>query len=371
MQLIELLENDKQQYNQFVANSPTGSFLQSWEWGEWQSALGRQVKRVKWEGESGEWLGACQLIQVPLPLGKCYWYAPFGPLWAESDKLQVTSCKFLLEALEGKLSDAIFLRIEPKNLALDPKPLALIKSKNIQPGKTLVIDLSKTEEQLLAEMHPKTRYNIKLAQKHGVEVQKDLAITPAHGLYFKEVVEQITQTEKRQGFVGHGQMYYQGLIDFFALKPQSEIKVSVYKALYQKQLLASAVMVDFSAKGYELARPKVGLSPTIAEHHDLGSASGGGTRTYLFGGSAEANKNVMAPYLLHFIAMTDAKAAGIKFYDFWGLQTSGGKVPGFARFKLGFGGEEKIFAGAWDLVIKPAQYRLYQTLHFCRRLFRG
>lgn len=351
MQLIELLENDKQQYNQFVANSPTGSFLQSYEWGEWQSALGRQVKRVKWEGESGEILGTIQLVQMPLPLGKCYWYAPFGPLWAESDKLQVTSCKFLLEALKGKLSDAIFLRIEPKNLALDPKPLALIKSKNIQPGKTLVIDLSKSEEQLLAEMHPKTRYNIKLAQKHGVEVQKDLAITPAHGLYFKEVVEQITQTEKRQGFVGHGQMYYQGLIDFFALKSQSEIKVSVYKALYQKQLLASAVMVDFSAKG--------------------GSASGGGTRTYLFGGSAEANKNVMAPYLLHFMAMTDAKAAGIKFYDFWGLQTSGGKAPGFARFKLGFGGEEKVFAGAWDLVIKPAQYRLYQALRFCRRLFRG
>jgi len=96
----------------------------------------------------------------------------------------------------------------------------------------------------------------------------------------------------------------------------------------------------------------------------------GKTRTFLFGGSSSEDKNVMAPYLLHWQAMLDAKNLGMIFYDFWGTETASGKVPGFVRFKLGFGGGEKIYSGAHDLVVKPGLYWLYRTVRILYRMTR-
>jgi lipid II:glycine glycyltransferase (peptidoglycan interpeptide bridge formation enzyme) len=216
-----------------------------------------------------------------------------------------------------------------------------VKTKNIQPGKTLVVDLVFEEEALLAGMHPKTRYNIRLAQKHGVRVEKDLVVTPGHGLYFQEAVELIVATAVRQGYKGHSKKYYESLVDFFAKKnqPVGGVALSVYKALYQNRLLASAIMLDF-----------------------------GSTRTYLFGGSSEEDKQVMAPYALHWQAMLDGKAAGLKFYDFWGLETASGKTQGFARFKQGFGGKAVDYTGAYDARFSKAGYAAYCLARFASKL---
>ena len=105
----------------------------------------------------------------------------------------------------------------------------------------------------------------------------------------------------------------------------------------------------------------------------------GQTRTYLFGGSSSEHKNVMAPYLLHFQALRDAQSQGLKFYDFWGIETAGGDSPGFARFKLGFAprssSESAIpqlgsafasgqveYGGAYDLVLRRFWYKAYSLL---------
>jgi len=110
MQLIELSEKNKQAYNDFVAANESGSFLQSWEWGEWQSALGRQVKRFKLsasakasadrQDESEEIIGAIQLVRMPLPFGRYYLYAPYGPVAAfgANYKLQITNYKTNLKS---------------------------------------------------------------------------------------------------------------------------------------------------------------------------------------------------------------------------------------------------------------------------------
>ena len=93
----------------------------------------------------------------------------------------------------------------------------------------------------------------------------------------------------------------------------------------------------------------------------------GEIRTFLFGGSSEMHKNVMASYLLHWQAMLDAKNAGLKEYDFWGIETSSGETPGFVRFKLGFGGAAKEYGGAWDAVFSPWKYRLYSLMRAFNR----
>jgi len=350
MELIELSSADKESYNQFVANSPSGSFLQSWDWGQWQSALGRQIFRYKILDDSGLQVASIQLIKMPLPFGSYYLYAPYGPVLAggESGKFKVESIK-LLQELQNKFKGIVFIRIEPK-LDLRFKIVDLRKTKNIQPGKTLVIDLSKPEDQLLSEMHHKTRYNIKVAQKHGVEIKDEFDITIGHGLFAKEAVGLLADTARRQGFKGFGIGYYNKMVDFIALKNQGNLKLHIYKAIYQNKILASAIMLDFSAGG--------------------GSAFGGGARTFLFGGSSPENKNVMAPYLLHWQAIQDAKANGFAIYDFWGTETSSGEVPGFVRFKLGFGGEEKTYGGAYDFVISKTLYRAYGALRLVNKMLK-
>jgi lipid II:glycine glycyltransferase (peptidoglycan interpeptide bridge formation enzyme) len=92
MYIQEITEAEKDSYNQFVASSDAGSFLQSWVWGEWQMFLGRQVERLKIKNQNEEMVGAMQVVKMPLPFGKFYWYCPYGPvvsdeLWVTSDEL--------------------------------------------------------------------------------------------------------------------------------------------------------------------------------------------------------------------------------------------------------------------------------------------
>lgn len=350
MQIIEFLENQKEEYNRFVMENETGSFLQSWEWGDWQSALGRMVIKLKLKVESGETVGVMQLIKMPLPLGKWYLYAPYGPVL--DLRFKIEDLRFLIQELKNKFPNAVFIRIEPKrvfNFQLPAFSSPIYKSANIQPGKTLVIDLTKTEDQLLSEMHHKTRYNIKVAQKHGVGIQDEFTITNGHGLFFDEALQLISNTSIRQGFKTYTSEYYKKMVDFFTLHNREQVKLHIYKAVYQNSVLATAFMVDF-----------------------------GFTRTFLFGGSSENYKNVMAPYLLHWKAMQDAKALGLTKYDFWGIETSSGATPGFVRFKLGFAPQldsgsargEKEYGGGHDVVINALLYKLYLVIRKINKIIR-
>lgn len=339
MKLIELTEQDKEQYTHFAENQESGSFLQSWEWGQWQESLGREVKRFKIEGESQEWLGSVQLVKMALPLKRHYWYAPYGPVISEScEAFEVDEC---IKLLKQKFIGEVFIRIEPK-LEI-PGILQYAKKSffNVQPGSTLVLNLEQPEEQLLEQMHHKTRYNIRLAEKRGVKIEKEFAISAGHGLFYKETIDLIIKTAERRKFRSFGRQYYDRLVNFFALHHQAKLKLHLYKAVYKDNLLSSSIMIDY-----------------------------GKTRTYLVGGSSLEYKNVMAPFLMHFRAFMDAKQEGLGFYDFWGTETSSGKTPGFVRFKLGFGGGQKKYPGAYDIVLSKKRYGFYQLVRFLNRLIK-
>jgi peptidoglycan pentaglycine glycine transferase (the first glycine) len=341
MRLVELTEKDKDQYNNFVTSQDSGSFLQSWEWGQWQETQGHQVFRffgINKDRPDDVWF-AIQLLKYNISKNKFYLYVPYGPV--TDFRFQISDFRFFMQELQAKFPGAIFVRIEPKSQSTIYNLQSTIKKTlHIQPINTLILDLEKTVDELLKEMHPKTRYNIKVAQKHGVEVSSELVVVPGHGLYWSEALNLITETAKRQKFKTFPPSYYQKLLDFFATKnSSSDLKVYVYRALAERELLATAVMVDF-----------------------------GQTRTYLFGGSSNKRREVMAPHLLHFKAITDAKNSGLKIYDFWGLETLSEKHPGFARFKIGFGGKKMEYAGAYDAVFNQSQYKLYQAMRYVNRL---
>lgn len=319
-------------YNRFVAAHPSGSFLQSWEWGAWQEQLGNQVHRLA-VMDGDKTLLTAQVIQTIIPrFHKNYLYIPYGPLLAPDASAETLN--YFLDQLKQKYPNSLFVRLEPKNnLEIKGRPTV-----HIQPGKTSIVDLTKTPEELQAAMHHKTRYNIKVAQRHGVQIVSELIVTPGHGLHLQESLDLLINTATRQGFKSHGPSYYKKLIDFFALQPESDVTLTVYKALLEQKLLATAIMVDF-----------------------------GTTRTYLFGGTSEEQKNVMAPYLLHWQAMIEAKNTGLTHYDFWGVETASGQTPGFVRFKLGFSGQTITYPGSQDIVWHSTWYTIYNLLRILHR----
>jgi peptidoglycan pentaglycine glycine transferase (the first glycine) len=341
MQFIIFTEQNKQSYQHFVTNHPRGSFVQSWDWGDWQHALGKQVERVGiLDTTTNELLLTAQVLLPTTPvIHKRYIHIPYGPLLAPdlATEDQALAAHALLTELRQRHTEALCIRLEPRMHVT--VAAATKKSINTLPQTTLLIDLQQSEEQLLAAMHPKTRYNIKAATRYGVTVST-VADVPEQVPVMNAAIELILSTGKRHEFKSHGREYYENMIAFFSKQWQRTIEAIVYQAQHNGQVVASAIVIDYA-----------------------------GTRTHLFSGSKKLEKQVMAPYGLRWQSMLDAKAKGLTSYDFWGLETAGGKQPGFVQFKRGFGGSEAHFPGACDIVIKPLWYTVYSLArHINRKL---
>ncbi len=310
---MSMLTSDE--WNAFVLkHGPrSGRFLQSWEWGEFQKSVGETVRREVYE-EEGEVVGVAQWLDRKVPLFGTYSFCPKGPIGKIPPK-----------------SNRMFLRIEPDH---DTLLHGARKSIDVNPAHTLITDLSQSEEELLVQMHEKTRYNIRVAQRHGV--QMDL-----HHGSFDDVWALFSQTSQRGAFRLHTKRYYKAMMQ--SLKENSCL---TFCAIAQKASLplAATIMADF-----------------------------GDTRTYLHGASSHEHRNLMAPSLLHWELMKDAKACGMHFYDWWGVAPLDAPEnhpwSGISRFKRGFGGEELSAPGTFDLVLKPVRYKLYTLARSLRRQF--
>ena len=292
---------------------PHSSFLQAWSWGEFLVAQGNIVERLGLMDDE-QLVVTAQVVIKKLPFG-LYSYIPYGP--EGGDAKQVAEFYRLLP-----YSSQVFTRVEP--MRAEFVPAGARKTKNIQPGKTLVLDLVKPEDDLLKEMHHKTRYNISVAKRHGViarELTKD---------EWQIGTQLLHETAVRQGYKDQGAHYYMSMLEFL---PEGPTTARLIGAWYENQLLAVGLFID---------------------NRD--------TRTYLFGGSSDEYKNVMAPHALHWWAINEAQKIGLVHYDFWGIETSSGQTPGFVRFKMGFGGTEVQYGGAYDIVYKHVWYNLYRIL---------
>ncbi len=329
MNIVTAEENDRERFDLFVADHPTGTFLQTWAWGEWQTHQKKTVERFLFT-DDGSVVGVGQAILTNTPLGN-YFYLPYGPLW--SVDLPKSDIVALFDSLKKELSlpNVLCVRIEP-TVKFDVTAVRAVKAEAIQPPQTLIKDISASEEDLLSSLHHKTRYNIKVAQKHGVTVT-------THDRPNKEVISLIMQTAARQKYRGYSPDYIDKLWNFFATNDLG-IKATGYLAIQNDTPLASGLMID-SCK----------------------------TRMYLFGGSDYAHRNLMAPYLLHWQAMRDAKNSGKKYYDFGASENASGHTGGYMRFKLGFNPDILEFGGTHDLVIAQSKYKLYKLARKLNRLW--
>ena len=174
------------------------SFLQSQGWEEFQKSVGYQTFRVD----------SALLIKKSLFFGKSYFYAPRA---GTSNGERVTG-NFIDDIIQlAKKENCIFLRIEP-SAALPAIHYPLRKVADVQPSQTIILNLEKSEEELLAQMHPKTRYNIRLAEKKAVTVR---TVETRHGASedFEKFWELMEETVGRDKFRSHGKEYYKTMLD--------------------------------------------------------------------------------------------------------------------------------------------------------------
>ena len=275
------------------------SFLQTEMWAEFQRSLGRKVFEVE----------GVKVIRHDLPFGKNYLYVPYPFSVPDLHNLAMQE-------------NSIFVKVEPMqdDIARGLMHRGYQKSqKNIQPHKTVVLDLTRSEDELLSAMHHKTRYNIRVAEKHGIVVRESSEIEIFWNL--------LKKTTERDRFNSHEKEYYQKLLQL----PNT----SLWIAQYQNTSLAASIVLQDRSNAY-----------------------------YLHGASDHSYRHLMAPYALHWEIAKNYKLKTISSYDFWGIDSV--RWPGVTRFKLGWGGRTVEYPGAFDLVISSFWTTLYNLKNSVR-----
>ncbi|MDW7992506.1 MAG: peptidoglycan bridge formation glycyltransferase FemA/FemB family protein [Anaerolineae bacterium] len=335
-------------WDAFVAAHPYTHVLQTAAWGDLKSAFGWRAQRLAWTEGGIPRAGALILYRaLPLGLGSLA-YVPRGPLvnWEQSEEVMV-----LLAAIErtARASGALVLILEP-DLPDEPRWRGLLASLgfrlsplgSIQPRRTLVVDIGRTEEAILASMRQKTRYNIRLAARKGVTVREG---TEADLPTFYRLME-ITAARDRFGI--HPRAYYERAYRLFV--PSGR-----------------AALLMAEVEGEPVAGLMVFALPPRA--------------WYFYGASGDAHREKMPTYLLQWEAIRWARARGCTEYDLWGIPDEEEETLeaeftrrqdglwGVYRFKRGFGGRMVRSIGAWERPLRSLPYGLYALALRLRRGF--
>jgi lipid II:glycine glycyltransferase (peptidoglycan interpeptide bridge formation enzyme) len=346
--LERFLEIEEQPYTEedaewdaFVAAHPHGSILQTTKWARLKNRFGWRSNRV-WLKQDGRLVAGAQVLVRSAALGMIkVAYVPHGPLvnWSDGEQVSVAFNQLDFAAYE---LGAGMLKMEPllwqsqmpaeQWEALCKREGSLPNTDTIQPPRTILVDLRPDEEEILAAMKSKTRYNIRLAEKKGVKVRlgkaEDIRI-------FNQLMQ---ATGQRNEFGVHEPLYYRAAYDLFA--PEN---AALFIAEYGETPLA-AIMVFV-----------------------LGEQA-----AYLYGASSSEERQRMPTYAVQWAAMRWAKAQGCTSYDLWGVPDDPEETLeevfaerndglwGVYRFKRGFGGEIVRTVGTADRVYNRLVYRLYR-----------
>lgn len=330
---------NRKTWDAFVADYPTGHLLQTWNWGELKARLGWRAVRLALV-EEGRILAGAQALFRPVSPAFSLAYVPKGPLVDWNDRAQA---HMLLTGLHRlcRSQRSAFLKIEPH--APDDDAVCdtiswhnfVVSQFTVQPRRTIVVDLSPTEEAILAGMKQKTRYNIRLAARKGVTVRCGSAGDLPAFYHMMQI------TSQRDGFGIHDLDYFGAAAELFA--PD---RAALLLAEVQGEPVAGLMVFAHGSSAY-----------------------------YLFGASSNAHREKMPAYLLQWEAMRWAKARGCQSYDLWGIpdvdedRLEAGFVAqskdmsglwGVYRFKRGFGGRVTRSVGAFDFVYNRLLYWAYR-----------
>ncbi len=328
-------------WSQVLDRFPEANFLQSPEWGKVNDLIGHKViVEYNLADESGRPSAApqyyCQMIVKNAKRGR-YLEIPGGPLldWgnAEAKKLVFTKIRQVAER-----EKCVFVRLRPQLRNAEADKLAglgLQKAPmHLHAEHTIILDLTKSEADLLAEMRRQTRYEVRRADKLGLK-----ASWSDREEDFREFYQVQAETAARQHFV----------------PPDLKMLLAEREAFGEQARLYQAHTEDGQPVAYGL----ILMSGAEAEYFEAAST--------------ELNHKLPGAYALQWQVMRDLKALGIKRYNLWGIAPPNQPEHRYAKvttFKKGFGGEIVEFVPAQDLVINKALYQVNLLVETVRKKVR-
>ncbi len=324
-----------EEWNQFALSHPRGHLLQSCEWAQFKSRHAWSASRVVVR-EGGKIVAGAQVLFRKVSFATAA-YVPKGPIVDWQDRPLVRTVIDGLNRL-CRQRKAVFVRIEP-DLPEDPELAQYLCERGfrfggkVQPLSTLILDIDRDPDSILAGMKSKTRYNIRLAERKGVRVRE--ASEDEVSIFYR--LSQLTSL--RDDFPIHTEEYYQDAYRTFVPAGLARL----FLAEYEGEALAGLMAFAFGPSAW-----------------------------YMYGASSNRFRNLMPNHLLQWRAIQWARARGCKTYDFWGIPDEIGQDPSLAastpdrsdglwgvyRFKEGFGGQAVRYLGAYDCVYWALPYVL-------------
>ncbi|GAC1330754.1 MAG: peptidoglycan bridge formation glycyltransferase FemA/FemB family protein [Candidatus Dormibacteria bacterium] len=314
-------------WDQALAAAPNPHLLQSWRWGDLQARFGWQVERRLLSTADTE-VPVSLLTAPTLVPGRRFGYVPRGPA------VMAAQMPAMLEATGAWARELglAFVRAEPELERPWQPPAGWQAVKPTQPADTAILDINRPDDVLLASFKPKTRYNIRLAQKKGVEVQRSEDVAAFARL--------AGETSTRHQIQLATEPYYRAVMDLMGADGSARL----YLASHDGVPLAGIMVVSFGTRA-----------------------------TYLFGASTRAGREKMPAYLLHWEAMRELRDGGAADYDLWGTPPDdrpGHPLAGLWQFKSGWQGRMVGYAGAFDLPLSSAAWRGHNALSGIRQQVR-
>lgn len=330
---------DQKKWDKFVTSHEDANFLQSWAWGDFHEARKKTVvRRVALDNDDK--IIATYVGQVETAKRGTYMAIAGGPIMDWGNK-KLREAVFADIKEQAEKNHCVFVRIRPQIVEND-KNRALFKQLGLKPAPMYlsveyagILDISKSEEEILAGASQGLRRKIRKAQKNDITVTTSTDPKDIKTFYKIQL-----ETAARQKFVEFSEDFLRKQFEAFAKYDE----VKLYTAKLGDEILAQNFMIFY-----------------------------GNEASYHYGVSTELGTKYSGAPLLHMQAMRDARERGIKRYNFWGITAEDDtkhRFYGVSQFKRSFGVEELIYLHAHDLVIKPAQYKLTYLLEKTRAKIR-
>lgn len=312
-----------QEWEEFYNHHPHAHMLQSPYWGELKTDATWEAVRVIKEGNGA------QMLFRKLPMGYTLAFIPKGPLGDDWRKLRHD----IDQACKAR--NAFVLRIEPnlwEDENIDLRDQGFIETPlNLHAPRTILIDISKDEEEIMAAMKQKTRYYIRLAMRRGVTVSISSDLETFHKL--------MVEMGERNNIGVQSLDYFHNAYQMFHDAGQGELLIAEYGG--------------------------IPLSTVFLSIH--------GKRAWpIYGASSNQHRNLGATHLLEWESIRWAKQQGCSEYDMWGVPDHDEDfleahfterrdgLWGVYGYKRGFGGQVVRNAEGWDRIYKPIPYQLYK-----------
>jgi peptidoglycan pentaglycine glycine transferase (the first glycine) len=303
---------------------------QTFFYGEIQKRVDRSLKRFQIL-EDGTDIGFVQFVVYPLLGHKVYWYASYGPVITKSDTVTLEAIKLEVQKIVSN-TNVVFVRfdftptLQPSDISqifiLSPESSSI--GAYFQPRTEWYTDISPDPETILADMHSKTRYSVRYAEKRGVNVDTVYSNLLDHLPTFLKLMK---TTSDRNKFSLHGDDYYKYYFEEVGRMGNGFLAIA---SLGEEVLAMHFVVME------------------------------GDVAHYVLGASSNTRRDLCGPYLAHFRAMIEAKSKGMNKYNFGAVSVGGDTHwQSLTIFKQKFGGETVYHSPLADLILKPVWYYMY------------